>query len=51
MKAPGLRDPRGYVIPSDQPDFPTATKFVNTLLETGITVERATKDFSVAGKQ
>jgi hypothetical protein len=51
MKATGLRDPRGYVIPSDQPDFPTATKFVNTLLETGITVERATKDFNVAGKQ
>ncbi|MDB4913319.1 MAG: peptidase carboxypeptidase [Gemmatimonadetes bacterium] len=51
MKAPAIRDPRGYVIPSDQSDFPTATKFVNALLETGITVERATKAFSVAGKQ
>lgn len=51
MKTPALRDPRGYVIPSDQPDFPTATKFVNALLETGITVERATKAFSVQGKQ
>ena len=50
MKAPALRDPRGYIIPSDQPDFPTATKFVNALLETGITVERATTPFSVAGK-
>ncbi|HEY5492593.1 MAG TPA: M14 metallopeptidase family protein [Gemmatimonadaceae bacterium] len=50
MKAPELRDPRGYVIPSHQPDFPTATKFVNALLETGITVERATRDFVVAGK-
>jgi len=50
MKAPALRDPRGYVIPSDQADFPTATKFVNALLETGITVERATKPFSAAGK-
>ncbi len=35
MHAPELRDPRGYVIPVDQPDFPTATKFVNALLETG----------------
>jgi hypothetical protein len=48
---PNLRDPRGYVIPSDQTDFPTATKFVNALLETGITVKRATKDFDVAGKR
>jgi hypothetical protein len=51
MHAPELRDPRGYVISADQPDFPTATKFVNALLETGITVERATRGFSVNGKQ
>src|SRR5205085_5831095 len=51
MKAPELRDPRGYVIPSDQADFPTATKFINALRETGITVQRATSDFSVKGKQ
>jgi hypothetical protein len=51
MKAPALRDPRGYIIPSNQADFPTATKFVNALLETGITVQRATSDFTVAGKQ
>ncbi len=51
MKAPDLRDARGYIIPSDQPDFPTATKFINALRETGITVERATSGFSVAGKQ
>ncbi len=44
------RDPRGYVIPSDQPDFLTATKFVNALLESGIAVHRATADFAVAGK-
>jgi len=44
------RDPRGYIIPSDQADFPTATKFVNALLESGIEVERAKADFSVAGK-
>ncbi|MEO8333674.1 MAG: M14 metallopeptidase family protein [bacterium] len=51
MKSKALRDPRGYIIPSDQPDFPTATKFVNALLETGITVERATRTFDVDGKQ
>ncbi|HDT13727.1 MAG TPA: peptidase, partial [Candidatus Aminicenantes bacterium] len=45
------RDPRGYILPSDQPDFPTATKFVNALLESGVVVERATADFAVAGKR
>ena len=47
---PALRDPRGYIVPSDQPDFPTATKFINTLIKTGITVHRATAGFDVAGK-
>ncbi len=51
MHAAALRDPRGYVIPSDQPDFPTATKFVNALLETGITVARATREFSIGSKK
>ena len=31
FRDPAKRDPRGYVIPADQPDFLTATKFVNTL--------------------
>ena len=47
---PKLRDPRGYIIPSTQSDFPTAVKFVNALLKTGITVQRATAEFRVAGK-
>ena len=47
---PGMRDPRGYIIPSDQPDFLTATKFINALLKNGITVYRATAGFDVAGK-
>ena len=47
---PALRDARGYIVPSDQPDFPTATKFINTLVKNGITVQRATADFEVAGK-
>ncbi|HEX7118165.1 MAG TPA: M14 family metallopeptidase [Longimicrobiales bacterium] len=47
---PEWRDPRGYIIPADQPDFPTATKFVEALLETGVVVHRATADFTVNGK-
>ena len=49
LRDPAARDPRGYIIPADQPDFPTATKFVNTLIRTGIFVDRATSDFEVAG--
>ena len=47
---PSDRDARGYIISADQPDFPTATKFVNTLIKTGITVLRATAPFSVGNK-
>jgi hypothetical protein len=49
LRDPGQRDPRGYILPADQPDFPTATKFVNTLIKNGVTVLRATQDFAVAG--
>src|SRR5271165_2952954 len=48
---PQFRDPRGYIMPSDQPDFPTTTKFVNSLLKNGLDVMRATAAFTVAGKQ
>ena len=44
------RDPRGYVIPSDQADFPTATKLVNALIESGVAVHRATAGFTAGGK-
>src|SRR5438874_11281149 len=47
---PAQRDPRGYILPSDQADFPTATKFVNTLIKNGVTVLRAAGDFDVAGR-
>jgi hypothetical protein len=50
LRDPGTRDPRGFILPSDQPDFATATKFVNALIRNGITVQRATAAFSVAGK-
>ena len=51
LHRPELRDPRGFIIPSDQPDFPTATKFINALRETNIAVHRATADFTVQGKR
>jgi hypothetical protein len=47
---PKFRDPRGYIVPSDQADFPTAVKFVNALLKTGITVMKASQPFTVNGK-
>ncbi|MBL9211209.1 MAG: hypothetical protein JNL92_12140 [Opitutaceae bacterium] len=50
LRKPEWRDPRGYILPSDQPDFPTAVKFINALLKTGITVHQATADFTVGGK-
>src|SRR5688500_16368581 len=50
MRNPADRDPRGYIIPADQPDFLTATKFVNALIKTGIAVNSATAPFSVAGR-
>lgn len=51
LRRPELRDPRGYIIPSDQPDFPTAVKFVNALIKNGITVHRASQPFAVNGKR
>ncbi len=47
---PARRDPRGFVIPSDQKDFPTALKFLNALIKSGIQVHRATSDFELEGK-
>lgn len=51
MKNPALRDARGYIIPAGQDDFPTAIKFINALIRTGIQVDKATSDFTVAGKK
>lgn len=50
LHKPELRDPRGYIVPSNQPDFPTAVKFINALREVNIAVERATREFQAAGK-
>jgi hypothetical protein len=50
LHTPELRDPRGYIIPANQADFPTAIKFVNALREVNVAVHRATADFRVGGK-
>ena len=50
FRKPANRDPRGFIIPADQPDFPTAVKFVNALLGTGIRVHRAKEALFLAGR-
>jgi hypothetical protein len=51
LEDPAKKDPRGFIIPSDQEDFPTAVAFVNTLIKNGVEVQQATADFTVAGKK
>jgi hypothetical protein len=51
LHKPELRDPRGFIIPANQADFPTAIKFINALREVNVTVHRATRAFEVAGKK
>jgi hypothetical protein len=51
LHTPETRDPRGYIMPSDQPDFLTAIKFVNALREVNVQVKRATAPFTVQGKR
>jgi hypothetical protein len=50
MKDPSHRDPRVFVIPSDQTDFATATKFVNALRYVGVEVQQATAPLTANGK-
>ncbi len=49
LRDPAKRDPRGYILSADQPDFPTAVKFLNALIKTGVTVQKATAPFKVGG--
>ncbi|WP_199417191.1 M14 family metallopeptidase [Chitinophaga silvatica] len=51
LQAPGLRDARGYIIPANQADFPTAVRFINALIRSGISVQKATADFTINGIQ
>src|SRR6185436_15354549 len=51
MKNIAYKDPRGYIIPADQPDFQTSVEFLNALIRTGVVVQKATADFTVGGKK
>lgn len=46
----GYRDARAYIISSEQADFPTAVKFINALIWSGIKVHQAEKEFRANGK-
>lgn len=50
FKNPALRDARAYILPANQADFATATRFINALIRTGIIVHKATADFTHEGK-
>jgi hypothetical protein len=50
LRDPAKRDPRGFIIPSDQADFPTAVAFANTLIKNGVTLHQASSDFTFNGR-
>lgn len=50
MKHPANRDARAYIVPSNQPDFATATRFINALIRTGIVVHQSSTDFTAGNK-
>lgn len=50
IKTPENRDAKAYVVPSDQVDFPTATKFINALILAGVTVHRVNTPTTIAGQ-
>ena len=50
LKDPSRRDPRTFIVPSNQTDFATATKFINALRYIGVEVQQATAPFTVSGQ-
>ncbi|MFM7195756.1 MAG: M14 metallopeptidase family protein, partial [Bacteroidota bacterium] len=50
FRAPSTRDPRGYIIPADQPDLASAIRFLNALIRTGVRVQVASEGFRVGTK-
>jgi hypothetical protein len=48
---PAQRAPRAFIIPADtQADMPTTVRFLNTLIKTGIEVQKANAAFTFDGK-
>jgi len=50
LRTPEKRDPRGFILPSDAPDFATSVKFINALIKAGVQVKKASAPFTVGGK-
>lgn len=50
LRDPEKRDPRAYILPSNQKDFPTVVKFIHALQKNGIDIHQATSQFTVNGK-
>lgn len=50
MRTPEIRDARAYVMSSDDLDFGSTIRFVNSLLKVGVVVERAKSPFNAGGK-
>src|SRR5262249_11392599 len=49
LKDPSRRDPRVFILPSDQTDFATATRFMNALRYVGVEVQQATAPLTANG--
>lgn len=50
LRRPDDRDPRGFILPADQPDFPTAWEFARKLMNNGVRVLRASRSFTVGSR-
>jgi hypothetical protein len=50
LRDPARRDPRAFVIPANQPAFAQALDFLQSLSFAGIDIDKATTDFTIAGK-
>jgi hypothetical protein len=49
LRDPARRDPRAFVIPSNQPAFAQALDFLQALSFAGVEIHKATADFAIAG--
>ncbi|HEY4321595.1 MAG TPA: M14 metallopeptidase family protein [Gemmatimonadales bacterium] len=49
LRDPARRDPRGYIISADQPEFAQALDFLQSLSFAGIEMNKATAEFTVNG--
>lgn len=50
LKDPKYRDPRGYIISTQQNNPATTVRFLNALSANGIRIEKANESFSINGK-